>query len=194
MSSREKILASVKEHQPEAAQLPDIDHFQGNIETAMDDFRSALVSIGGEVHTVKSIEETRAIIESKILPGRRVVSPMDSFNFAEQITEQTDPHSLENVYLAIIKSSLAVAENGAVWVTSRETKVRVLPFICEHLAVIVPKDKIVPTLHEAYTLLEISDHDFGTFIAGPSKTADIEQSLVLGAHGPKSMTVFILAS
>lgn len=188
-------MASVKEHQPEAAQLPDIDHFQGNIETAMDAFRSALVSIGGEVHTVKSIEETRAIIESKILPGKRTVTPLDSFSsFAEQITEQTNPHSLENVYLAIIKSSLAVAENGAVWVTSRETKVRVLPFICEHLAVIVSKDKIVPTLHEAYTLLEISDHDFGTFIAGPSKTADIEQSLVLGAHGPKSMTVFILAS
>jgi L-lactate dehydrogenase complex protein LldG len=35
-------------------------------------------------------------------------------------------------------------------------------------------------------------YGFGAFIAGPSKTADIEQSLVLGAHGPKTMTVFLL--
>jgi L-lactate utilization protein LutC len=37
-----------------------------------------------------------------------------------------------------------------------------------------------------------ADYGFATFIAGPSKTADIEQSLVLGAHGPRSMTVFLL--
>lgn len=193
MSSREKILVSVKERQSEATQLPDIDHFHGNIETTLDTFRSALVSIGGEVHVVKSLQEAQAIIELKISPGSRVVTTIDSFSsFAEEITEQINPQRLENVYLAIIKSALAVAENGAVWITSRDVKVRVLPFICEHLAVIISKDKIVPTLHEAYTLLEISDHDFGTFIAGPSKTADIEQSLVLGAHGSKSMSVYIV--
>lgn len=193
MSSREKILGSVKKHQPEATQLPDIDHFHGNIETTLDTFRSALVSIGGEVHVVKSLQEAQAIIELKISPGNRIVTTIDSFSsIAEEITEQINPHGLENVYLAIIKSAFAVAENGAVWITSRDVKVRALPFICEHLAVIVSKDKIVPTLHEAYTLLEISDHDFGTFIAGPSKTADIEQSLVLGAHGSKSMSVYIV--
>ncbi|MNW08326.1 Lactate utilization protein C [compost metagenome] len=48
-------------------------------------------------------------------------------------------------------------------------------------------------MHEAYQKIADSVYGFGTFIAGPSKTADIEQSLVLGAHGPKNMTVFILA-
>lgn len=193
MSSRGEILARVKKNQPEAKQLPDIDHFHGNIETTLDTFRSVLVSIGGEVYPVKSMEEVTSILQSKIPEGRRTVTTVDAFSsFAEELSDQTDPHTLENVYLAIIKSSLGVAENGAVWVTSRDIKVRALPFICEHLAVIVSKEKIVPTLHEAYVLLEISDHDFGTFIAGPSKTADIEQSLVLGAHGSKSMSVFII--
>jgi len=192
MSSRENILALVKQNQPENKSLPVVDQFHGNIETAVDTFRSVLVSIGGEVHLVRTVDEVRVILEEKTPPGKRVISLVESISLGDTLDEQADPHSLENVYLAILKSPLGVGENGAVWVTSRETKVSALPFICEHLAVVVSRDKIVPTLHEAYEQLEISDHDYGVFIAGPSKTADIEQSLVLGAHGSKSMTVFIL--
>jgi L-lactate dehydrogenase complex protein LldG len=57
---------------------------------------------------------------------------------------------------------------------------------------VITPDAIVPTLHEAYEKISDNAYGFGVFIAGPSKTADIEQSLVLGAHGPKTMTVFIL--
>jgi L-lactate dehydrogenase complex protein LldG len=69
---------------------------------------------------------------------------------------------------------------------------RVLPFICQHLAVLLQKKDLVSSMHEAYDVIGNADYGFGVFIAGPSKTADIEQSLVLGAHGPKSMTVFLI--
>jgi L-lactate dehydrogenase complex protein LldG len=68
---------------------------------------------------------------------------------------------------------------------------RALPFICENLILVVQRKNIIPTLHEAYELIADSNYDYGTLIAGPSKTADIEQSLVLGAHGPKTLAVFI---
>jgi L-lactate dehydrogenase complex protein LldG len=70
--------------------------------------------------------------------------------------------------------------------------VRVLPFISQHLAVVISKDNLVPTMSQAYAKIGSAEYGYGAFIAGPSKTADIEQSLVIGAHGPRSLSVFIL--
>jgi L-lactate dehydrogenase complex protein LldG len=47
-------------------------------------------------------------------------------------------------------------------------------------------------MHQAYERIGNQEYGFGTFIAGPSKTADIEQSLVLGAHGARGLTVFLM--
>jgi L-lactate dehydrogenase complex protein LldG len=102
------------------------------------------------------------------------------------------PHGMENVELAVLHGQFGVAENGAVWITDSAMGDRALPFIAAHLALILSKTEIVNTLQEAYQRIGGSSHNFGTFIAGPSKTADIEQSLVLGAHGPKSLAVFLI--
>ena len=103
-----------------------------------------------------------------------------------------DAHSLENVDLAIIPAHFGVAENGAMWVTDSLVQYRVLPFITQQLAIVVNRKDIVYNLHQAYQKIAGTNYDFGVFIAGPSKTADIEQSLVLGAHGPKGMTLYLL--
>jgi L-lactate dehydrogenase complex protein LldG len=47
-------------------------------------------------------------------------------------------------------------------------------------------------MHDAYAQIGENEYGFGAFIGGPSKTADIEQALVMGAHGPITMTVFII--
>jgi L-lactate dehydrogenase complex protein LldG len=99
---------------------------------------------------------------------------------------------LADVELAVLRAHFAVAENGAVWITDEQMGNRVLPFICQHLAIVINETAIVPTMHDAYPIIGKQQYNFGSFIAGPSKTADIEQSLVLGAHGPRSMAIFVL--
>jgi L-lactate dehydrogenase complex protein LldG len=110
----------------------------------------------------------------------------------EFLSTTVDPHTFDDIDMAVIMSELAVAENGAVWLTEQQMGQRIIPYICQHLAVVVVAAAIVPTLHEAYHLIGVGQYGFGAFIGGPSKTADIEQALVMGAHGPITMTVFIL--
>ena len=47
-------------------------------------------------------------------------------------------------------------------------------------------------MHQAYDSIDVAKEGFGAFIAGPSKTADIEQSLVIGAHGARSATIYVI--
>nr|WP_256534367.1 LUD domain-containing protein [Lewinella sp. JB7] len=96
---------------------------------------------------------------------------------------------MAGVDVTVLRARLGVAENGAMWVSETEAVHRVLPFITQHLVLVVRTSDLVGTMHEAYRRIDVAETGFGVFIAGPSKTADIEQSLVIGAHGPRSLTV-----
>jgi len=195
MTSREKILSTIKTNQPDLATLPDVDFLLQEDVDIPEKFIASLTAIGGQVVMVKNHSAIKAFIaENFIHPSRKITTVSELEDIAEYIEDNsTVPHSLENVDYAIIEADLAIAENGAIWVTEDKIRTRVLPFITQHLAVIVKKKDVVPTMHYAYNKIAANDYGFATFIAGPSKTADIEQSLVLGAHGSRSMTVFLMA-
>lgn len=193
MNTREKILGAVLKHQPPATALPDTTLFKGDSKDSVQKYMDVFKSISGKAFLVDSITEVKALIDKNFDVAKRIVTTLpelsDSF---ELVSTSVDPHSFEDVELAIIRAHFAVAENGAVWLTEEVMGQRIIPYICQHLGVIVSAESIVPTLHEAYQKIGIGDYGFGGFIGGPSKTADIEQALVLGAHGPLTMTVFIM--
>lgn len=193
-SSRDKILAAISQNQPASMPLPDISFLKGGSEDPEVKFTTVLTTIGGKVLKVKSFDEIKNLLPEHFDTGKRVVTTLTELSDIVELNTgwAIDPHTLEDIELTITSAHFAVAENGAVWVTEDLIKQRVLPFICQHLAVVVDVKNIVPTMHEAYQKIGDTVYGFGTFIAGPSKTADIEQSLVLGAHGPRSMTVFLL--
>lgn len=196
MSSREKILSAIRANQPELTALPDVEPLKAyaNKENLLAQYTTVAINIGAKVYKVKNITEVKAIIQNNFEAGKRIVSTVAELSDLADTKEYLSdlPAQLADVELAILLADLAVAENGAIWITEAQTGQRVLPFITQHLAVIVNEKNIVATMHDAYSSIGITTQGFGAFIAGPSKTADIEQSLVIGAHGPRSMSLFLI--
>jgi L-lactate dehydrogenase complex protein LldG len=196
MTSREKILAAVKESQPELTPLPSLDLFYLNQDSAAENLKNFIAvvqRIGSTVYEVESYEQIIIQIKADFdLAGKRVVSAVRELDVIAKEYSEADNHELADVELMILPTHFAVAENGACWVNDELYHERLLPFIPQHLVFVIEKEKIVATMHNAYDLIADKSYGFGAFIAGPSKTADIEQSLVLGAHGPRSLIVFVI--
>lgn len=193
MSTRDKILAAVKKNQPPLSALPDISVFKVHEEDVVKKYSEMFAGIGGLLVSAGSLETVKGLVRKDFDQSKRILSNIPALSDVAEISDSdADPHTLEDVELAIIEARLAVAENGAVWLTEDVMGHRVLPYIAQHLAVIVREDSIVSTMHDAYAKIASEDYGFGGFIGGPSKTADIEQALVLGAHGPLSMTVYLI--
>lgn len=192
--SRDLILAALQKNQPELVPLPSVISFESSVSNDLiEKFQAMAETIGSKVYHVRDFSEIQARIALDFSKEKRVVTTVDELISAEILTFQLhqDPHSYADVDVAIFKPSLAVAENSAVWLTEDLMGIRVLPFITQHIIMLVDVSAIVPDMHAAYQIIGEADYGFGTFIAGPSKTADIEQSLVLGAHGPRTMTIFM---
>jgi hypothetical protein len=92
----------------------------------------------------------------------------------------------------VCEAVLGVAENGAVWLPGSRVSDRAALFLATHVVVVLDRSAIVDDLHSAYARINVASDAFGVFMAGPSKTADIEQSLVIGAHGPRSLTIVLV--
>jgi L-lactate dehydrogenase complex protein LldG len=193
MSNREKILATVKQNQPVSNKLPLIVNYDQHYEDVVEKYIEVLRFIGGDAILVSGQEQLVNIIKGNFQHVKRIVSTIPELaQIAEVNPAVEDPHNFADVDLFITTSNLAVAENGAVWLKDEQLHARALPFIAQQIAVVITKESIVATMHDAYDFIADKDYGYAAFIAGPSKTADIAQSLVLGAHGPKTMTVFIV--
>ena len=193
MSTRESILAAVLKNQPPGSPLPDVSSFKGVEQDIVTKYCDVFTGIGGKAFRVTNFATINRLVQENFDATKRIITTLPELSTSfEQLLTDADPHTFDDVEVAIIEAELAVAENGAVWLPEQRMGQRIVPYICQHLAVVIPAERIVPTLHEAYAEIGAGDYGFGAFIGGPSKTADIEQALVLGAHGPISMTVFVL--
>jgi L-lactate dehydrogenase complex protein LldG len=193
MNSRESILQKIRQNKPSFQALPEAISFVSEFDNLTHKFGSVLESIGGYVKVLPDYQavllDIKATFSDKtqIMTALPELAELSDFDF-----DGNDVHQLETVNLAILKGSLGVAENGAIWLSENQMLYRVLPFITQHLILIIEEKSLVSNMHEAYKKINIMQEGFGAFIAGPSKTADIEQSLVIGAHGARSLQVYIL--
>jgi L-lactate dehydrogenase complex protein LldG len=195
MTTRDKILADVRRNQPPLVAAPDMAVWEEKAAAKgalLETFATVAGNVGSRVVLIDNIAELKAHLV--IASGARVLTSIpELLDIAKDaaLFANNAPHEMENVELAILQAEFGVAENSALWITEKQMGTRVLPFICQHLALVVKSADLVSDMHAAYLRTQSSDHGFAAFIAGPSKTADIEQSLVLGAHGPRSLVIFV---
>lgn len=164
-------------------------------------FARAHGAAGGETEGPLALEGLRAAVAERAgRAGGRVVAEAAAARVLgagpfESAAPDAAPGSFADVALAVAAAELGVAECGAVAVLGRDAPHRSLLFLAEELILLLPAARIVADLHSAFRALPEGalDAQHLTWIAGPSKSADIEQALVKGAHGPRAVTVLVYA-
>jgi len=186
LTSRERILAAAKANKPAELPLPTVPDFGG--EATVERFTTVLAGIGGTVVRMGGREELGETLQQLFPEARNVASPL--FRGTVPVNMETPTSILAEIDLAVLPGEIGVAENGCVWLPEANMLHRALPTITQHLALVLDQRRIVATMHQAYAQLPDTG-GYGKFVAGPSKTADIEQSLVIGAHGARSLVVLL---
>ena len=191
MSSREDILQSIRRNTRVRYEKPDYLPLEQEAMTYLDKlarFQEVMTQVGGRAVILQEGEDLVAACMSEVTCGTGV-QRLSCATFHPDDVEK--PADLDGTDLAIIRGSVGVCENGAVWIC-QEVEQRAVYFISEALVILLDRKNLVNNMHEAYKRIDTGDYGYGVFISGPSKTADIEQALVMGAHGARDVTVILL--
>ena len=193
MTSRDRILSRIRDRKPDrVAELPSIAGLFEEDSGVVERFASNLENSGAVVHRVDRPDLETVVQSLRASDGRSFFGDFPISKFESVGTVESE-RALDGASIFACSGVLGVAENGAIWVTELNCVHRAALFLPEAVALVVEENSIVPTMHEAYHRIQIDEEGFGIFVAGPSKTADIEQSLVIGAHGPRSLHVLIVS-
>lgn len=192
MSSKNEILQNIDRHTNTVCQMPEWNITPMRYEDKTAQFIQILKAVGGDAVILDDGKDVNELIKALYPDAKRIASNLEQITIATDNPDSIEtPKDMNGVDLAIVKGEYGVAENGSVWIPLN-VKNRITYFISEYLVILLDRNKLVNTMHEAYDKIEIKDKEFGVFISGPSKTADIEQALVVGAHGAKGLTVVLV--
>lgn len=203
MSSKEEILNRLHRNVRETYDMPDLSFSKLTYEDPVAEFiRQTTTTAGAHLIEMHEGDDINDIIHCAY-PGAKVIaSNIPAVKADLNPDEVAEAQDLDGTDVGVVEGGVACAENACVWVPMN-MKQKAVCFISENLVIIVHRKNIVSNMHEAYDFLktrgsgvegqtETSKYGFGTFISGPSKTADIEQALVYGAQAAKGVTVVLV--
>lgn len=204
MSSREDILQNIRRNTRVRYERPDLTELEQNAlvyEDKVAQFCAIMKQMGGEAVVLTPEDDLNEVIKSRYPEAQRIASNVKEVAAGGKIQlvacatfhpdDVTSPAELDGTDLAIVDGRIGVCENGAVWL-QQDVEQRAVYFISEALVILLDRRNLVNNMHEAYKRIDTGEYGYGVFVSGPSKTADIEQALVMGAHGPRSVTVVLL--
>jgi len=192
--SRAMILKNIRLAKSNDVPLPEINVRQFSTDVDLKKmFVHNVESVGGKIVPVRGEEEIVRNIRVLFPEAKEIISCIEGIDIGTvDAGKISSAKELDKLDAAIIEGQFGVAENGAVWATDKNFAHRSIPFIASHVVIVLQQNQIVENMHEAVLRLNTFEEGYGVFISGPSKTADIEQSLVIGAQGPLSLTIFLV--
>jgi len=188
-TSRDHILARVRQNQPAPTPLPDLPFFTPTDAALLDTFAAALTRMGGSWVEPPAGASLDDLVRTRFPDARVICSATPEVQGTRPIESVQSPAELEDVDVGVVRAALGVAATGSVWLSEREFRINALGFLAQHLVVLLDPRSIVRDLHEAYAQPGFLSARYAVFMTGPSATADIEGVLVRGAQGIRTLTV-----
>ena len=194
MSSKDEILTAIRQNTVQRYEYPDWEIKATVYPDKISRFCEISQFVGGKAVVLQEAEDINDIIRSHFPKARKIASQMEEITCAT-IRPDTlaEAQELDGTDVAVVEGAFGVAENGAVWIP-QNVKHKALYFIAEALVIVLDRHSLVHNMQEAYELLAGQTYPFGTFISGPSKTADIEQALEYMTNSiKKRCTCFVIS-
>lgn len=193
MSSKEEILKKYRANVRERFDMPDLSDIKAiTYPEPLVQFVKMSEMVGGQVIEVDPGRDINTLIQGLYPEAKEIASNLPEVTIATRNPDTVGrARDLNGTDVGIIRGMFGVAENGCIWIP-QQMKEKAVCFISENLVILLPKSQIVNNMHEAYQRVEFNDYGYGTFISGPSKTADIAQVLVMGAQAARSVTILLL--
>ena len=202
MSSKEDILSKYRANVREKFDMPDLSDIAATTyPDPLLQFMNMVKSVGGNAIDVSKDTDINKLIKELYPDAKEIASNLPEITIATRNPDEVGrARDLNGTDVGVVRGMFGVAENGCVWIP-QQMKEKAVCFISENLIILLDKTQIVNNMHEAYARLskgegcganQFNEYGYGTFISGPSKTADIAQVLVMGAQAARSATVLLL--
>ena len=195
MSNKDDILKRYRANVREKYDMPDLSDIKAiTYPNPLVQFVKMTEMVGGQVIEVDPGRDVNVLIRELFPEAKEIVSNLPEITIATRNPDTVGrARDLNGTDVGIIRGKFGVAENACIWIP-QTMKEKAVCFISENLIILLPKSQIVNNMQEAYKRIEFDkEYDgYGTFISGPSKTADIAQVLVMGAQAARSATILLL--
>lgn len=189
MTTREAFLAKVRAAQPPARPRPDVPLFASAGGDLHARFTAALQAMGGACVGATAASDVLGLIRERFGAEASIVSATPEVPGTRALTAETEPASLQDIDVGVVRARFGVAETGSVWFSEREYVVNALGYIVQHLVVLLDPAQMLDGLQDVYRRDDFRAARYAALVTGPSATADIEGVLIRGAQGVRSLTV-----